>query len=100
MIWESEQASGERMEVAAEACKDVASASAPSASRSLRLQALPEARLAYTVNEVRAFLGIGETLIYHLVAQDKIRHVKAGRRILIPKAALDEFLAGDLWQLR
>jgi excisionase family DNA binding protein len=40
-------------------------------------------------------LGIGETLTYDLLTQGKLRSVKAGRRILIPKASLDQFLAGE-----
>jgi excisionase family DNA binding protein len=40
-------------------------------------------------------LGIGETLIYDLLAQGRIHSVKAGRRILIPKTGLDKFLAGE-----
>jgi excisionase family DNA binding protein len=59
------------------------------------VQELPEGRLAYSVKEVRGFLGIGETLIYDLLAQGKLRSVKAGRRILIPKTALDAFLEGE-----
>ena len=55
---------------------------------------LPEDRMAYSPGEVRKFLGIGETLVYELLAQGKIRSIKAGRRTLIPAAALDEFLAG------
>jgi len=50
--------------------------------------------MAYSPGEVRKFLGIGETLVYELLAQGKIRSIKAGRRTLIPAAALDEFLAG------
>jgi excisionase family DNA binding protein len=52
-------------------------------------------RLAYSVKEVGAMPGIGETLIHDLLAQGKIHHVEAGRRILIPKASLDKFLAGE-----
>jgi excisionase family DNA binding protein len=57
--------------------------------------ALPEGRLAYSVKEARMLLGIGETLIYDLLAQGKLHSVKAGRRILIPKTSLDKFLAGE-----
>lgn len=57
--------------------------------------ALPAGRMAYSVKEVQAFLGIGEPLIFKLLASGKIRSVKAGRRRLIPKAALDDFLAGQ-----
>jgi excisionase family DNA binding protein len=58
-------------------------------------EALPEDRKAYSVPEVQAFLGIGRNLIYDLLAQGRIRSVKAGRRILIPKASLDAFLEGE-----
>jgi excisionase family DNA binding protein len=57
--------------------------------------ALPEGRLAYSVKETRMLLGIGETLIYDLLARKKLHSVKAGRRILIPKSSLDKFLAGE-----
>jgi excisionase family DNA binding protein len=50
--------------------------------------------MAYTVKEVREFLGISETTVYELVALGHLRSVKAGRRILIPKTVLDEFLGG------
>lgn len=52
-------------------------------------------RVAYSVKEARLALGIGETLIYDLLAQGRLRSVKAGRRILIPKSALEAFLEGE-----
>ena len=86
-------------EPATGALKDVAIISAATAlSASTPLWTLRHClrdRLAYSAKEVQAFLGIGETLIYDLLAQKKTRHVKARRRILVPKASLDEFLATE-----
>ena len=52
-------------------------------------------RLAWTVEEVMAKLGIGRTLIYDLIAQGKIGSVKAGGRRLISQQHLEQFLAGE-----
>jgi excisionase family DNA binding protein len=57
--------------------------------------AVPEGRLAYSVAEVQGFLGIGKTLLHELLAKGQLRSIKAGRRTLIPKAALEAFLAGE-----
>lgn len=56
---------------------------------------LPTGRVAYSVEEVRAALGIGRGLMYDLLATGQIRAVKAGRRTLIPAAALERYLAGE-----
>ena len=56
---------------------------------------LPEGRIAYSPAEVQAFLGIGKTLVYDLLATGRLRHVKAGRRTIVPAAALQAFLAGE-----
>jgi excisionase family DNA binding protein len=95
MIWKSEKAHGERMEVVAGACEDVASTSARSTNASMHLQGRPEGRKAYSAEEVWRSLGIGKTLFYAHVAQGKIRTAKAGRRTLVPAKALDDFLAGE-----
>ena len=52
-------------------------------------------RLAWTVEEARAKLGIGRSLMYELIAQGKIGSVKAGGRRLISQQHLEQFLAGD-----
>ena len=52
-------------------------------------------RRAVSVEEAARQLGIGRSLAYELVRVGKIRHFRAGIRILIPLAALEEFLAGQ-----
>lgn len=52
------------------------------------------ARLVYTVEETALLLGISRTLAYELVARGALTHVRLGRRIVIPRRAIDELL-GD-----
>ena len=49
--------------------------------------------LVMTVEEARSLLGISRGLIYQAVRAGEIPSVRIGRRILIPRAALDEMLA-------
>jgi len=51
-------------------------------------------RLTYSVTEFAAALGIGRTLAYELVRTGVVSHVRAGRRILVPKDALTTYLNG------
>jgi excisionase family DNA binding protein len=48
----------------------------------------------YTVDEVAKFLGINRNFAYAAVHRGDIRSIKIGKRILIPKRALDELLCG------
>ena len=41
-------------------------------------------RLAYSVPEVAASLGVGKTTIYKLIGEGGLRVVKLGKRTLIP----------------
>jgi excisionase family DNA binding protein len=51
---------------------------------------------AFSVREVAAHLGFRDVnTIYTLIADGRIRHVRAGRAIRIPESALREFLAGE-----
>jgi excisionase family DNA binding protein len=52
-------------------------------------------RLAYRVPEIRELLGIGRDKAYSLVNSGKIHSIRDGNTILVPKSALDRFLAGD-----
>ena len=45
--------------------------------------------------ELAEFLGLGRTMTYRLLAEGKIRSVKAGKRIIIPADAVQEFLNAD-----
>lgn len=49
-------------------------------------------RLAFSPDEAAAALGLGRTTIYQLLTAGAIRSVKVGKRRLIPRNALDEFL--------
>lgn len=50
-------------------------------------------RLTLTVPEVAALLGIGRNEAYVAVQRGEIPARKVGRRILIPRAAFDRWLA-------
>ncbi len=51
------------------------------------------ARLALTVEEAGQLLGISRTLAYGLVARGELPAVRLGRRIVVPRKALEELLA-------
>ena len=54
-----------------------------------------EPRLAYSPDEVAVALGISRELVNDLIRTGQLRSVKAGRRRLISRKHLDEFLNGD-----
>ena len=43
--------------------------------------------------DVAAILGIGRNSVYNLIRAGRIRHLKVGRNLLVPQAAIGEFLA-------
>lgn len=49
-------------------------------------------RLTLTVEEAAAALGISRSFAYEAIYRKEIPHVKIGRRILVPKAALQRML--------
>ena len=49
--------------------------------------------LVKSVEEVRRLLKLSRSAMYALIEAKAIRSVRAGRRILIPHFAIDEFLA-------
>lgn len=51
-------------------------------------------KLTLTVRETAEALGLGINLTYRMVAAGTIRSVPAGRKRLIPKAAIQEYLGG------
>lgn len=51
-------------------------------------------RLVYTVDEAATLLGISRSFAYEAVQKGEIPSMRIGRRILVPKAALERFLAG------
>lgn len=49
-------------------------------------------RLALSVDEAGALLGISRDLAYDLVARREIPSVRLGRRLVVPRRALEEVL--------
>lgn len=49
-------------------------------------------KLAYSVKEFRKFTGLCKNLTYKLLESGELKSVRAGRRILIPAWAVEEFL--------
>ena len=52
-------------------------------------------RLCITVPEAAAMLGLSRNFAYELVKQKQLPVVKFGKRILIPRAALEKMLSKD-----
>lgn len=48
--------------------------------------------LVYTVAQTAALLGISRTHAYELVARGDLAHVRLGRRIVVPRHALEHLL--------
>jgi len=55
----------------------------------------PEAPLVLTVDEAAAVLRVSRGLAFAAVRAGTIPHLRIGRRILIPRAALYEMLGTD-----
>jgi excisionase family DNA binding protein len=53
------------------------------------------ARETYTVPEAGTVLGIGRSAAYGAAARGELPVVKIGKRLLVPRAALDRLLNGD-----
>ena len=48
-----------------------------------------------TVTEVARCLGIGRNSAYEAIARGEIPVIRVGKRLLVPKAALEKMLSGD-----
>ena len=53
-------------------------------------------RLCVTVPEAAEMLGISRNFAYQLVREGKLPSIRFGKRILIPKAALEKMLEKDV----
>lgn len=49
-------------------------------------------KAAFNRAEAAAYIGVAPNTLVNLLKLGSIRHIKAGRRLIIPKAALDKFL--------
>lgn len=57
--------------------------------------ALAEKPLLLTVPEAARLLGISRNLAHDLVAQGRLPHIRLGRRILIPRFGLEQWIARE-----
>ena len=55
----------------------------------------PEDRLVYTVEEAAGLLGISRSFAYEAVNKGLVPSMRIGRRILVPKAALERFVGAS-----
>ncbi len=55
----------------------------------------PQSRLTLTVEEVAATLGISRAFAYEAVRRGEIPSIRIGRRVLVPRAALERLIDGD-----
>lgn len=51
-------------------------------------------RLTVSVEEAAALLGISRALAYELVRRDDLPCLRLGRRVVIPRKALEQFVEG------
>jgi excisionase family DNA binding protein len=56
--------------------------------------AAPGERVTFTVEEVAKRLGISRNFAYDCVNRGEIPAVRIGRRLLVPKVALEKMLGG------
>ncbi len=50
--------------------------------------------LAYSIDSTAKQLGVSRSHVNALIASGELPHRKTGRRVLVPRSALEEFLAG------
>ena len=54
---------------------------------------LPQNRPVYTVMETAVLLGLGRNSTYEAITRGQIPSIRVGRRVLVPRAALEHMLA-------
>jgi len=57
--------------------------------------ALAEKPLLLTVSEAARLLGICRNTCYELIRQQRIPHVRLGRRVLVPRFGLEQWIARE-----
>jgi len=62
--------------------------------RELERQAEPVERLAFSVVETARLLGLSPATVRAMIRDGTLRGVSAGRKLLVPKAAIDAYLSG------
>lgn len=46
----------------------------------------------FSIKELREILGIGKNLAYQLIKEGKIKHIRVGRKIVITKISVIDYL--------
>ena len=59
-----------------------------------KYRSLDDLPVTLRVEELMPILGIGRTIAYELVRSGRLRSIRVGRQVRIPKNALIEFLEG------
>jgi excisionase family DNA binding protein len=57
------------------------------------LKELPE---VLTIEQVAEYLGVGRSTMYDAARRGDVKCVRLGRRLLVPKARLEDFLTGEI----
>jgi excisionase family DNA binding protein len=52
-------------------------------------------RLAFSISEAAALLGVGRTHAYAMAKAGDLPTLRLGRRVVVPRAQLEQLLAGD-----
>jgi len=52
-------------------------------------------KLTLTVDETAKILGVGRNSAYEAIARGEIPVIRVGKRLLVPKAALEKLLSGN-----
>ena len=60
-----------------------------------KYNSIDELPLVLRVEDLMPILNIGRNTAYELVRSGKIRSIKVGRQIRVPRDAVIEFLSGD-----
>lgn len=66
--------------------------------RGMPRQAAIDKRLCITVPEVASMLGISRNFAYDLVKQKQLPVIKFGKRLLIPRIALEKMLENSIFK--
>jgi excisionase family DNA binding protein len=45
-----------------------------------------------SISQVTEMLGLSKSMVYHLLQNNEMRHVRVGKRYVIPKTAIIDFL--------
>ena len=54
----------------------------------------PLPRLAFEIPEAATILRVGRSNLLNLISEGRLRVVRIGGRVIVPRVALDDFLSG------